>query len=96
MDVENPLHKEDEIPEAKLVCIEVIGQLMRESLTEIDYNNNNNNNNNTNNNNTNNTVNVEISFSKCVYDVIKGCLSCVIGLVCCFGFIIFLFGSPFN
>jgi hypothetical protein len=93
MDVENPLHKEDEIPEAKLVCIEVIGQLMRESLTEIDYNNNNNN---TNNNNTNNTVNVEISFSKCVYDVIKGCLFCVTGLVCCFGFVIFLFGSPFN
>jgi hypothetical protein len=92
MDVENPLHKEDEIPEAKLVCIEVIGQLMRESLTEIDYNNNNNNNNN----NTINTVNVEISFSKCVYDVIKGCLSCVIGLACCFGFVIFLFGSPFN
>lgn len=32
MDIENPLHKEDEIPEAKLVCIEVIGQLMQESL----------------------------------------------------------------
>ena len=88
MDVENPLHKEDEIPEAKLVCIEVIGQLMRESLTEIDYNNNNNNN--------NNTVNVEISFSKCVYDVIKGFGMCLTCLVCCFGFVIFLFGSPFN
>lgn len=91
MDIENPLHKEDEIPEAKLVCIEVIGQLMRESLTEIDYNSNNNSDNN---NNTNNTVNVEISFSKCVYDIFKGFGMCLICLVCCFGFIIFLAGPP--
>jgi hypothetical protein len=86
MDIENPLHKEDKIPEAKLVCIEVIGQLMRESLTET-YNNDNNN---------NNSNNVEISFTDCIYYGCRGCFSCVIGLACCFGFIIFLFGNPFN
>jgi len=87
MDIENPLHKEDEIPEAKLVCIEVIGQLMRESLTET-YNNDNNN------NDDNNTV--EISFTDCIYYGCRCCFSCVIGLACCFAFIIFLFGFPFN
>jgi hypothetical protein len=94
MDIENPLHKEDEIPEAKLVYIEVTGQLMRESLSET-YNNNNDNNNISNNDN-NNAVNVEISFTDCIYYVCKGCFSCVIGLACCFGFVIFLFGSPFS
>jgi hypothetical protein len=87
MDIENPLHKEDEIPEAKLVYIEVMGQLMRESMRET-YDNDNNNNNNSN--------NVEISFTDCIYYGCRGCFSCVIGLACCFAFIIFLFGSPFN
>ena len=80
MDIENPL-REHGIPVAKLVCIEVIAQPMRESVTET-YNNNN-------------TINVEVSFNKCAYDVFKGCFSCVIGIVCCFGFLIFLTGYPF-
>jgi len=92
MDIENPLHKEDEIPEAKLVYIEVMGELMRESLRET-YSYNNNEDNSYNNDN-NNTISVEISLGKCIYQVVKGCCACFLGLVCCFGFIIFLAGPP--
>jgi hypothetical protein len=81
MDVENPLH-EDDIPLAKLVCIEVMGQPMQEFVSE--------------NNNNNNTISVEVSCNECIYTVFLNCSACLFSLICCFGFLFFLSGYPFG
>jgi hypothetical protein len=81
MDVENPLH-EDNIPIAKLVCIEVMGQIVDDLERES-------------NNNNNNTISVEIACNEYIYKVFLNCSACLLSIICCFGFFIFLTGFPF-
>jgi len=85
MDVENPLH-EDNIPIAKLVCLEVTGQPMQEFVIENENNNNNDN----------NTISVEITCNECIYKVFLNCSACLLSIICCFGFLFFLSGYPFG
>ena len=84
MDVENPLHTDD-IPLAKVVCIEVMGQIVDESDIESD--------------NVDNVSNVVIvvenSCGKCIYNVCSCCCACLVFMVCFGGFLIFLTGFPF-
>jgi hypothetical protein len=89
MDIENPIYTEDDIPEAKLVCLEVMGQLVLESVRENEHNDYNNNYNN------NNTINVKVSCNECIYKTFINCSACLLSLICCFGFLIFLTGYPF-
>jgi hypothetical protein len=82
MDVENPLHKDD-IPEAKLVCIEVMGELVEETEIQIE-------------NETNaNVVNIQVSCNKFIYNTFSCCCACLVFMVCFGGFIIFITGFPF-
>jgi len=80
MDVENPLH-EDNIPIAKLVCIEVMGQIVDDLERES---------------NNNNTISVEITCNEYIYKVFLNCSACLLSIICCFGFLFFLSGYPFG
>jgi len=80
MDVENPLHKDD-IPVAKLVCIEVMGQPMEETAIETETETS--------------VVNIHVSCNKFIYNTFSCCCACVVFMVCFGGFIIFRTGFPF-
>lgn len=82
MDAENPLH-EDDIPLAKLVCIEVMGQPIDENASEFEIEP------------VTSVVNIQVSCNKLIYDALScGCsfLACI---VCFGGFFIFITGIPF-
>jgi hypothetical protein len=78
MDVENPLHKDD-IPEAKLVCIEVMGLPMEETETETETE----------------VVNSRVSCNKIMYNAVSCSCACLACIVCFGGFFIFITGFPF-
>jgi hypothetical protein len=83
MDVENPLHNDD-IPVAKLICIEVMGlpmdEMVRESETEPETN----------------VVNIQVFCNKIIYNAFSCCCACLIFMVCFGGFFIFITGFPFS
>jgi hypothetical protein len=84
MDVENPLQAES-FPLAKLVCIEVMGQLVEDFGTEPaeafedEYP----------------VVNIHVSCNKCIYKVLNYFCAFIGCLVCFGGFFIFITGLPF-
>jgi len=78
MDVENPLH-EDDIPLAKMVCIEVMGQPMEETVGESD----------------NLVIVIENYYCKCICKTFTYVCSFVTCIVCFGGFFIFITGFPF-
>jgi hypothetical protein len=78
MDVENPLHNDD-IPVAKLICIEVMGQILEDSERESN----------------NVVIVVDNSCRKCIYNVCSCCCACLVFMVCFGGFFIFITGFPF-
>jgi hypothetical protein len=84
MDVENPMQR-DNIPVAKLVCIEVIGRpiedLERESIEDLEGEPA--------------VVNIQVSFNKCIYKVLSCFCTCIVCIICFCGFFIFMTGFPF-
>ncbi|NDA89721.1 MAG: hypothetical protein EBY20_02255 [Alphaproteobacteria bacterium] len=84
MDVENPLH-EDDIPLAKLVCLEVMGQPMEETELELELELEPET----------SIVNIQVSCNKVIYNVFSCCCTCLVFMVCFGGFFIFITGFPF-
>lgn len=84
MDVENPLQA-DSIPVAKLVCIEVMGQLVEdfgsEPAEDLEIETS--------------IVNIQFSCNKCIYRAFSFFCASIGCLVCFGGFFIFMTGVPF-
>ena len=90
MDVENPLHKDD-IPEAKLVCIEVMGLPMEETETETEIETETETEIET----ETEVVNSRVSCNNIMYNAVSCSCACLACIVCFGGFFIFITGFPF-
>ena len=80
MDVETPLHDKDIIPVAKLVCIEVMGQIVDESQSEGN----------------NVVIVVHNYCFKFINKACSCCCACLVFMVCFGGIFVFITGFPFS